>query len=230
MTYTSAMGGLIRASSHFITAHKGDATEIVEAVGSRIFNPDVDMDHVKSWFGGVKYFPHVDEICRMLDQEAPTDVRSKDLDPTEAEYGNHQSANQHGELIWKKVVADVKMGRAFPFEASHAWEIKQMRISPLEVVLGSKLRTIHDLSFSPSRDRSSLNHLTDAKKAPRSGLGHVLPDVLTCIMYLRQRLGRTAHIVLSKVNVKDACRQIRVNSAGTPAFGYRLGDTVVVDP
>lgn len=88
------------------------------------------------------------------------------------------------------------MGRAIPIEASRAMEVKKrFRISPLGVVQGSKLRIIQYLSFLLSRDRSSANHLIDFEKAPQLGLGHLLSDVLTRIMYLRQRFGPSAHIV-----------------------------------
>lgn len=114
-------------------------------------------------------------------------------------------------------------------EASQAREIKRLRISQLGAVEGSKLRAIHDLSFSPACDWMSVNHLTDHEKAPRLGLGHILRHVLTPIMSLRQRFGPSAHIVLSKADVKDAFRQIRVNPASAPVFGFKLGEIVVVD-
>lgn len=225
----SALAELTRAGSHLIAACKGEVSEMVRAIGPQVFNPFVDVHQVKFWFGGVKHFPRIDELCRMLEDGAPTDVRPKDLDDIELEYGNHQSATNHKKLIWEKATEDVRMGRAIPFEARRAPAIRRLRISPLGVVHGSKLRIIHDLSFSPARDRSSVNHLTEFEKAPRLGLGHVLPDILTRIMYLRQRFGQCAHIVLSKVDVKDAFRQIRVEPAGAPAFGYRVEDTVLVD-
>lgn len=65
----------------------------------------------------------------------------------------------------KKGVKNVKVGRAIAFEARRTPEIKRLRISPLAVVQGSKLRIIHDLSFSPVRNRWSVNQLTEFEQA-----------------------------------------------------------------
>lgn len=59
-------------------------------------------------------------------------------------------------------MSDLRPGRTIPNEASCAMEVKKrLLISPLGVVRGSKLRIIHDSSFSLSGDRSSFNPLTD---------------------------------------------------------------------
>lgn len=138
---------------------------MVETVGSQTFNPFANVDRVRAWLGGVKQVSRIDELCRMLAQGSPTYVRSKNLGLIELEYGNHQSTTQHDELIWKKVLANVRIGRAIPFEAWRALEIKHLRISLLGMVQGSKPRIIHDLSFPPGLHRSSLNHSTNFEKA-----------------------------------------------------------------
>lgn len=55
-------------------------------------------------------------------------------------------------------------------------------------------------------------------------------DALARILYLRQRVGPSAHVVLNKVDIKDAFRKTRVDSpGGTPVFGRRQGGTSIVD-
>ena len=54
-------------------------------------------------------------------------------------------------------------------------------------------------------------------------------DVLLRVLFLRQLPGPTARIVLYRVDVKDAFRQVFVDPEGTPVFGYGMGEYVVVD-
>ena len=49
------------------------------------------------------------------------------------------------------------------------------------------------------------------------------------VLFLRQLLGPTARIVLCRVDVKDAYRQVLVDPVGAPAFAFAMGKYVVVD-
>ena len=57
----------------------------------------------------------------------------------------------------------------------------------------------------------------------------MLRDVLLRVLFLCQKRGKNARIVLCRVDVKDAFRQVPVDPAGAPVFGYVVGDHVVVD-
>lgn len=57
----------------------------------------------------------------------------------------------------------------------------------------------------------------------------MLRDALLRVLYLRQEHGPGTRIVLSRIDVKDAFRQIPVDPEGAPAFGYRVGNYAVVD-
>lgn len=70
---------------------------------------------------------------------------------------------------------------------------------------------------------------TDFTQAPECLLGHVLFDIFSRIMFLRQLHGEVLDILLCRVDVKEAFRQIPVDPAGAPAFGYKMDDQVVVD-
>ena len=48
-------------------------------------------------------------------------------------------------------------------------------------------------------------------------------------LFLRRTLAPHTHIMLSKMDVKDAFRQVAVEWDGCTKFGYVLGDFVVVD-
>ena len=54
-------------------------------------------------------------------------------------------------------------------------------------------------------------------------------DVLLRVLFLRQLHGPTARIVLCRVDVKAAYRQVLVDPVGAPVFGYAVGEYVVVD-
>lgn len=104
-----------------------------------------------------------------------------------------------------------------------------MTLSPLGVVITSKLRIIHDLSFLHGNSKHSVNADTDFESAPQCNLGHVLRNVVWRVLYLRRRFGNAARIVLSKMDVKDAFRQVAVDAARSPVFGYLFRDLIIVD-
>ena len=57
----------------------------------------------------------------------------------------------------------------------------------------------------------------------------MLRNIIGRILYLRRRFGPRARIVLSKIDVTEAFRQVSVQWAGAPVFGYVFRDLVVAD-
>ena len=89
---------------------------------------------------------------------------------------------------------------------------------------------IHDLSLAAEAEvRSSVDGDTDFAQAPECRLGHVLFDVLSRVLYLRQLHGVQLEILIGRVDVKEAFRQVPVDASGASVFGYTMGDQVVVD-
>ena len=97
------------------------------------------------------------------------------------------------------------------------------------VVSPSKTRITHDLTFSISSSARRVNADIDFEKAPPVELGRVLRDINWRILYLRGQFGPRARIVLSKIDVTEAFRQVSVQWAGAPISGYSFGDWVVAD-
>ena len=97
------------------------------------------------------------------------------------------------------------------------------------VVSPSKTRIIHDLTFSSSQYARSVNADTDFAQAPPVELGRVLRNTIGRTLYLRRRVGPRARIVLSKIDVTEAFRQVSVQGAGAPVFGYDFRELVVAD-
>ena len=215
--------------SFLLRQNDGSVKQLTSAVGPQTLAPHVDVRQVKHWFGEIKQFPHIDRLLRALSPGVPVDVAQGGHLSEEVEYGNHSGVRGHAEEVAKKVVTDVVTGRALVFNANFIEEIQGIRLSPLSVVEEPKFRIIHDLTFAGSGNRSSVNEDTEFDCAPKCELGHVLRDVSLRVLYLRQKYGPDARIVLARIDVKEAFRQVPVDPEGAPVFGYKFGNHVVVD-
>ena len=147
---------------------------------------------------------------------------------TEIAYGNHSNSESRTEAIRAKVVQDVVNGRALAFKRSSVSGIRGLRVPLLDVVEDRKLRIIHELTFACDDYRSSVSHDTDFSTAPPYELGHVLGDVSRQIMYLDQRYG-VARVMLCRIDVKDAFRQIPVDPLHAAKLGYVFDEYAVAD-
>jgi len=183
---------------------------------------------VRSHFGNRKKFPQIKQLLRALSPGVPVDVQAGGCLTDEMAYGNHSSARAHTQQIVDKIVSDVILGRALVFDVAFIREILGLRVSPLGVVEEPKFRIVHDLTFAAA-GRTSVNADTDFAQAPECLLGHVLFDILSRIVFLPQLHGDEIEILLCRVDVKDAFRQILVDPSGAAVFGYVMGDEVVVD-
>ena len=76
--------------------------------------------------------------------------------------------------------------------------------------------------------RTNVNGHTDLDKAPSCELGHLLRDVLVRFLFLLQRRGSRPRIHLCRVDVKEPFRQVLVDPAGAPKFGYVFVNDVVI--
>ena len=93
----------------------------------------------------------------------------------------------------------------------------------------SKTRVINDLTFSVSPRANSVNTDTDFEQDPPVELGGVLRDVTWRILYLRRRFGPGARIVLSKIDVSEAFRQVILQWAVALVFRHSFREWVVTD-
>ena len=138
------------------------------------------------------------------------------------------------------------MGRTIVFPAMQAHEVKGLRISPVGVVEEKeKLRVIHGLTFGgqtnaregwggekdsvPEPGGRSVNSDTNWKKVPECRLAGVIMEVITRFQELRVKYGTQERILLQKMDVKSAFRQVGVAPDRTAAFAYRMEDLVFVD-
>ena len=226
---SASLGHLASVSSSLLRQCQGSVARLTSTIGPSLFSPHINVATVRHWFGSVKKFPSTSLRLRVLAPGAPVAVSGGGDLTAERAYGNHPGIAQHDVAIHKKVCEDVVYGRALVFDLRFPEAILSLRISPLSVVLEPKFRIFHNLTFARAGGRTSVNGDTDLDSAPPFELGHVLREVLLPVMFLRQTHGSDARILLCRVDVKDAFRQVLVDPSGSPVFGYVFGDRVVVD-
>ena len=84
-----------------------------------------------------------------------------------------------------------------------------------------------DLSFSNGPLLTGVNEDSDFPSAPTCELGHVLRDIIWRILYLRNRFGRGARIMMKKIVLKDSFRHVPVEITRAPVFSYVFSGLVV---
>ena len=128
----------------------------------------------------------------------PVDVAQGGTLIEELKYGNHPGVKDHAEVITKKVVPNVVTGRALGINAIFVQEIQGIRLSPLSVVEEPSLRNIHDLIFTESGNRSSVNEVSDFDCAPPCELAACCTMFLLRVLYFRLKTwARRPHRVVS---------------------------------
>ena len=165
----------------------------------------------------------------MLSASAPVDVVPGGDLQEEIAHGNHHISESHTGAIRAKIVQDVVNEHALALKRSSVSDTRGLHVSPFDTVEGRKLHIIHDLTFEGDGYRSSVNDDTDFSATPPWELGHVFRDVCRRIIYLCQRHDVVARVMLCRIDVKDASRQIPVEPLHTAKFGYAFDEYVVVD-
>ena len=222
-----AMKAVAQECWHFLSMH-GGRFSCMQALETKLLVPRVDAVRVLEWFGGIKRFPHSQQVAQILSYGVPVRVNGVGDLKAALQYSNHSSVDQYTGHFVAKVAEDVRLGRAFIFPREMASHIPGLRVSPVGVAASAtKVRIIHDLTMAFSNP--GVNGDTNFESAPKCKLGHVLRDIVWRILFLRRTLAPHTHIMLSKMDVKDAFRQVAVEWDGCTKFGYVLGDFVVVD-
>ena len=119
-------------------------------------------------------------------------------------------------------------GRTLAFKRPSVSDIRGLHVSPLGAVEGRKLRIIQDLTFVGDGYRSSVNDDTDFSSATPRELGRVFGEVCRRTLHLRQRHGVVARVMLCRIDVKDAFRQLRVDPLHAAKYGYVVDEYAVV--
>lgn len=202
---------------------------MLQQVEAQLHIPRARPLAVSLWFGRTKQFPDAGRLAEVIEHGVPIAVAQGSNVGEALAYGNHRSIEPYHDTILCKIYSDVRQGRAFVFPRAMADRIPGLRLSPLRAVVSpSKVRIIHDLSFEFEGRAPSVNAETDFESAPPVELGHVLRDFIWRILFPRAKWPR-GRIVLSKMNVPEAFRQVRVSPIGNQVFAYVFQDWIVLD-
>lgn len=203
---------------------------VVKELGGVLSAPHMDENRVERFFVEKHRYPEGELLLQMARVGTPLSSVGPGGDlGQELAYGNHCSVDEFEKEVWEKVVADVGSGKALVFPKRMARDIPGLRVSPMGVVKekGDKIRQIHDLTVELGGG-GSVNATTKFDEVPECLLGQVMNKILTRIVGLRKKFP-SLPILVQKMDLKGAFRQIPVDPAGAAAFAYVFGEFVVVD-
>ena len=208
------------------------AGQVVRWLGGSLTAPHMDPERVQAFFGDRHQFPGIDNLRHIARVGVPVDARPGGNLTKELTYGNQSSAQRFHVAVWEMAVADVASGRAIVFPKEKAGQVEGLRVSPVGAVEEwEKIIIIHDMTFE-HRDGSgggSMNSTTDWDEIPTCALAGVMHEVVQRVLGLRVKFGDRARIVIQKMDVKNAFRQIPVDPDGARVFGYVLGEFLFID-
>jgi hypothetical protein len=231
----SVLGPLAASLGAALTAHDFSLPALVQALGGEFVSPHLDADRIAAVFGSSPATAPLLATARRgiipPVADAPTDHAAR------LAQGNLASAEAFPHAIWERAAGDLADGRAILLPRDVALRLPHLRISPVGAIErtnedGTKVRVIHHLSWAGTlADGSpdfSVNDLTDPSRVPPCPIGGVFAAILARVYALRLRHPK-AHIVLSKVDVADAFRQLPIHPAFAGFFAYSIGGYIMVE-
>lgn len=213
--------------------HAGGLPGALKLLGGDFVASHLDPSRIAATFGAC--YPETPALVHeaaygitpAVDPFTPTDLSAR------LAKGPHLSARQNPQAVTDRLLSDLARGRIIVLPLRCAPLVPFLRPSPLGAVLRKgKHRIVHDLSFNGRMPDGSpdwaINTLTDPSAIPECDIGEVFERFLLRVFKLRLRYPH-AHIVLAKMDVKDAFRQLFFHPQFTPLFSYRWGSYVVID-
>ena len=218
--------------THLARLNGGRIGDVARGIGGTLVSPPLNVSDVQRYFGDVEKFPQVDDLLRVLQHGVPAETKQSQADfKTALGYGNHRTIQDHLPQIWGKLADDVRRNRCLVFKKRVAAELEHVRVASLGAVVTSKVRIINDFSFDPNTARCTkggLNWDTLTQDIPRCLCGEALPKLLAETVRLRIKYP-LKRILISKADVSDAFRNVRVAPEQANKFCYVLDDLIVAD-
>ena len=133
-------------------------------------------------------------------------------------------------MIWEKFGEEVRREKCLVIRKSVAPETPHLRVSPLRTVVTHKVLMINEFSFEVwNRERNGgINGDTDPDIVPPCLCATGLPKFLEELVSLRKKYP-AERILMSKADVSDAFRNVRVDPDQVHNFCHAVGDLVVID-
>ena len=226
------IGDLANTCTELVRLHGGKLGDVAKGIGGTLVSPPLDVRGVEQYFGNLKRFPAIDDLLEIVANGVPARTTREETDLDKAlQYGNHRSVGEHLPRIWEKLFDDVRRNRCLVLNRAAAAEVAGIRIAPLAAVVTNKVRIINDFSFDPTTARGvqgGLNRDTLKDEIPRCLCGKALPKFLAEITSLRVKYP-DKRILMSKADVSDAFRNVRVAPDQAQNFCYVLDDVLVAD-
>jgi hypothetical protein len=223
------MHTLSTTASVLLDTHK-NISAVIHAIGGTLLAPHLNTDIIARHFSRGNGFDDLNLLKEMSQRGLNIAVQFGGNLPREIEFGNYASTVMHDEAFRKKVIDDIKSGKAVAVTKQAALQhlAHCLRVAPAGVIQEriDKYRVIHDLSTEKVGE-ASVNTKTNFDDAPPCGCGTVLLRLLLRIWQLRQQWP-TKRMMLSKMDVTAAFRQLRVNTDGV-LFGYIYDDLGIID-
>lgn len=218
--------------SAMLTLHEGRLGDVARGIGGTLVSPPLELSDVKKYFGDRKGFPEIDKLLEIVGEGAPAHTHDQNANLIPAlEYGNHRSVDDHLPQVWEKLFDDVRRNRCIILKKVNATEVRGIRVAPLGVVPGKKVRIINDYSFDPGTKtgkKGGLNKDTVMTEVPPCLCGEAMPSFLGEITSLRARWP-DKRILMAKADVASAFRNVRISPDHAQKFCYVLGDVLVAD-
>ena len=218
--------------THLARLNGGRIGDVARGIGGTLVSPPLNVSDVNRYFGDVKKFPQVDDLLRVVQHGVPAKTKQSQADlKTALEYGNHRTIQDHLPQIWEKLADDVRRNRCLVIKKRAAAELEHVKVAPLGAVVTSKVWIINDFSFDPNTARGTkggLNRDTLTQDIPRCLCGEALPKLLAEIVRLRIKYP-LKRILISKADVSDAFRNVRIAPEHANKFCYVLEDLIVAD-
>jgi len=199
------------------------------------------MDQMQSIVGGHPSFPFLKEMFEEgfkyhLSHQLSEEERNDEFE-AQFDRGNHQSALADMDQVIKLLHNDVRHGFAVPIKASELHRVIGVHLQPGGIVSqfsingdGTrklKKRFTHDLSFSLTQDKVSINDRIDMDQYPDMVYGWCLLRILHYLSALRSRNPGT-RIFISKYDYSDAYKRISQEARTAAATVIRVGDVAYI--
>ena len=84
--------------THLARPNGGRTGDVARGIGGTLVSPLLNVSDVKRYFRGVKKFPQLAELLRVVPETKQSQADLK----TTLEYGNHKTLQDHLPQIWAK--------------------------------------------------------------------------------------------------------------------------------
>lgn len=222
-----------------LSQREGDVGGVVEEMGHTLHAPHIDGDRIRAYFRRRHKAESAEVLERIALEGSPTDAWAGGNLKSAQDYGNHRSATKYGGDVLRKAATDMALGRTIVFlvmQITSVTAIKERRKLRLIrgftfgvlVTVKEARGTLQQKAYMKPGGRS-MNTGTDWRKIPECRLAGGMTAIITRVLGLQAIVGIRKWILLQKMNINSAFRQVVVALDREVAFAYWLEDHILID-